>query len=250
MFVGASDRAPHRAMMGPDKTRHKYFRRRQHSSGIMTHDELADMFGRRPHPHVIPEVILTYEKNLKVHVRGNDAQSGTGFHLSFDLWNLGRGLAKWATVEFRVYPPFPKRAWEYRYPNVAWSDEPYDIHCAGPSYHEDPRGEYELLQMILGDETAGILHSGTNRRYLRMLILNSHMEKLEDHPEGDGQWRIRWKTMAEEMPPIEGEFPLRLDFFDRVSRQQPRPARLVVARWEAHPLWGEPETLIESRPAL
>lgn len=81
-FVGRNEGPPLQARHG--KAKGRYCRRRSDGSRMMTHDEIADMFGRRPHPDL--------ELKLRV-FRTHKSSSVQHFRVQFGLTNEGRGIA-------------------------------------------------------------------------------------------------------------------------------------------------------------
>jgi hypothetical protein len=57
-YVPKSSVAPHQARMGPEYIKDKYFRRHRALTCTMLQGELDDMFGRRPHPDLVPQLAI------------------------------------------------------------------------------------------------------------------------------------------------------------------------------------------------
>lgn len=92
-YVPASDGGPHMAKLGEDR----YYKRSGASFLKMEHFDIADMFGRRPHP----KLTLSYKKF-------GHSPYGSKFRFNFDLIleNHGRGSAQAPYLAFRVGDPF------------------------------------------------------------------------------------------------------------------------------------------------
>ena len=86
--VGRSERGPHRARLGPDGVKDHYFRRRSDRATKMSHDELEEVFGRRPRPLLVPRVTVNVLADFLV--------------LVWDIWNRGPGIALGVTLEVRI----------------------------------------------------------------------------------------------------------------------------------------------------
>lgn len=92
-YVPASDGGPHMAKMGEDR----YYRRSGASFLKMEHFEIADMFGRRPHP----KLDLIYEV-AKPTIFGRNIK----LSIYLILENRGRGSARAAYLAIRAPRPF------------------------------------------------------------------------------------------------------------------------------------------------
>ncbi|MBE3604947.1 ATP-binding protein [bacterium] len=100
-YVPASDGGPHMAKLGEDR----YYKRSGASFLKMEHFEIADMFGRRPHP----KLTLNYKKFGPS--RFGATPSGPKFRFKFHLIleNHGRGSARAPYLAFRSRDPL---AWD------------------------------------------------------------------------------------------------------------------------------------------
>lgn len=93
-YVPASDAGPHMAKLGEDR----YYKRSGASFLKMEHFEIADMFGRRPHP----KLDLTYEV-------ATPSRSGSNYikhSVYLILKNCGRGSARSPYLALRLQYPF------------------------------------------------------------------------------------------------------------------------------------------------
>lgn len=115
-YVPVSDGGPHMAKLGEDR----YYRRSGASFLKMEHFEIADLFGRRPHP----KLTLNYKKF-------GPSPSGPKFRFKFHLIleNHGRGSARAPYLAFRTRGPL---AWDvlslggnqhHRFPLLPSSDD-------------------------------------------------------------------------------------------------------------------------------
>ncbi len=92
-YIPASDTGPHMAKLGEDR----YYKRSGWSFLKMEHFEIADMFGRRPHP----KLDLTYEV-AKPRRFGPDIKAS----VYLILGNRGRGSARAPFLAIRATQPF------------------------------------------------------------------------------------------------------------------------------------------------
>jgi hypothetical protein len=96
-LIPQSDSRPHRNLQGGDK---RYYRRSGDSFRVMGHSELADMFGRPPHPKL--KSFIRLEKGV---VRSsNEIVTSVEALIIVSLKNEGRGIAKYPCLEIRVSP--------------------------------------------------------------------------------------------------------------------------------------------------
>lgn len=96
-LVPASDSGPHMAKLGVDQ----YFKRSGDSFVKMEHFDIADMFGRRPHP----------ELSLRLTVKGDGGRSSAGvksikFRVVGVIQNSGRGSAVAPYLSVKVHKPY------------------------------------------------------------------------------------------------------------------------------------------------
>ncbi len=92
-LVPASDGGPYMAKLGEDR----YYRRSGASFVKMEHFEIADMFGRRPHPELVLTCRLFPPQPL-----GTNAM----YRVHLNIENQGRGSAQAPYLAFRVTQPF------------------------------------------------------------------------------------------------------------------------------------------------
>jgi len=101
-LVPASDGGPHMAKMGVDQ----YYKRSGDSFVRMEHFDIADMFGRRPHP------VLTF--HLAVQASGGESTGGVRsrtFRVLGVIKNTGRGSAIAPYLAVDVHPPYEVSQW-------------------------------------------------------------------------------------------------------------------------------------------
>lgn len=89
--IPASDAAPH---MANGKNLHCYFRRCGASFMAMKHHEIADLFGRRPHPDL--ELSCSWQVRVDAKVGGVADTVSLELHLTFV--NRGRGCARFSSL--------------------------------------------------------------------------------------------------------------------------------------------------------
>jgi len=93
-YVASSNSGPHRAIMGPDKVKQRYFQRHSERANVMHHWELEEMFARRPRPVLVPQV--------RVSGFGGAGGPSPTLTLKWDVWNVGRAMAFGYTLEVRA----------------------------------------------------------------------------------------------------------------------------------------------------
>lgn len=96
-FVPASDVGPHMAKCGEDR----YYRRSGDRFARMEHFEVADMFGRRPQPH-----LEFYQRLAKGSTGGGPGGSWAEVIVFLGIRNYGRGTAKALYLALLVRPPY------------------------------------------------------------------------------------------------------------------------------------------------
>jgi len=146
-FVPESDSGPHMAIGGGA---HDYFMRSGESSVPMEHQQIADMFGRRPHPKLIPE--------LFVNKKGSSATNFTDSYLVLHICNLGRGIAKHFMVRVGLLSGIAVRSNADRIAAHEYNLilRPTQVHLA--NVHELYSGDSQVI------------HPGTDRPVVPMII--------------------------------------------------------------------------------
>jgi hypothetical protein len=92
-FVPPSESGPHMAKLGEDR----YYRRSGSNFIKMEHFEIADMFGRRPHP----KLVLLHKAR-----RYRQRASQIEVQVELSLENVGRGSARAPYLSILAQPPF------------------------------------------------------------------------------------------------------------------------------------------------
>jgi hypothetical protein len=93
-LIPASDSGPHMAKLGEDR----YYKRAGSSFVRMEHFDIADMFGRRPHP----ELVLKYDVPHAQRWGGNRSR----FFVHLSIENQGRGSARAPYLALRLTPGY------------------------------------------------------------------------------------------------------------------------------------------------
>jgi hypothetical protein len=171
----------------------------------MSHAELEDMFGRRPRPLVLPEIVLH--------------RSGETRHLLFRLQNVGLGTARWATLGLTVVSQEP--SYTVMVPTAflkGFSQEDVRSIEGGRSAVYVPSAEVHSH-----------MHPGMGYEYCRATIMAKDRQRVPP------EFSYIWTTMAENMRMHQGEVVLTRD---RVLGDG--EGYEVIARWAPHPDWGEP----------
>ena len=212
-LVGRSDRGPHRAYMGPSKVKDHYFRRRSDRTERMSHGELDDMFGRRPRPCVVPEVILSrlYDSRL-------------AWLIEFNLWNVGRATARWAALELTVQSGSDQVGFLDPLPG----SEKFS-RTAGTGEHGWPTGLF-----LPADESASVMHPGMHYGYARIDVQKAQVIRVPR------RMILNWCVMAEGVCSQRGQIIL----LDRDLGPN-GASNVLLARWEPHPDFGSPRHRVE-----
>jgi hypothetical protein len=206
-YVSESNVGPHRTRMGADSVKGRYFRRHSDRAREMTHRELDEMFGRRPRPFVVPEIVL-----IPREVRNPD-----NFKMVIDLWNIGLGISKWTALWVRI---FSDREWW-----KANSPIPKGGYLR-PGKHPGAGRPYYSYDILPADERWGIVYPHSHEAYFKIA------GSCNDATDLAFQCRIG----AENMRPWKMDFTVPAQLF----KNEPTNERVVVASWRARHLdWGD-----------
>jgi len=228
-YVAQSEVGPHQANMGGDKISGKYYRRHQDKAHVMRHYELDEMFGRRPRPVLLPEVVV---------IRDPGDNSRT-IKIAVDLWNIGTGIAKWAALEVRTYPA--GRVWTQV---TSFLDPSRDAWRVKGIDQGGEQKDYTVYQALPPDEASGIIHPGNHKKVLLMESDIGGIKKLLHMSE----YCLRLRVMAESLRPWEEKFCIPGQLFAylyRFGNQCKAEVRKTIASFRKnHPNWYEDTQLI------
>ncbi len=97
-LIPESDSGPH---MSTCKDEKRYYRRSGDSFKVMEHNEIADMFGRRPHPK-----LSLHHRIVEARTGGVHNQVYIEYQVVFGIENTGRGTARYPYLSLEVHEPF------------------------------------------------------------------------------------------------------------------------------------------------
>lgn len=227
-FVPKSDYGPHQANMGKSgepggDVVGRYYRRHVDACHPMRHYELEEMFGRRPHPIILPEVALAFSARRQVYV------------LSFDLWNRGVGIGKWCAMKIEFTPR--DAPWEYKPSAELGALSRRSIRKRGKSY-------YSVHPVSADTEVGSIIHPDDHTLYCRF-EMRENASKEHFGKQRTEEWRncIRfvWRTAAEGMR-------WRLGEFDVTYQNLCAKETILIASWrETNDSGTKAKTLIPIR---
>lgn len=142
--VPVSDRAPH---MATAKDLQRYYRRSGSSFRALEHYEIADLFGRRPHPvlHARSEWQSSSDFGFA---------SGVTYHLMIRVivTNKGRGVARFPAITLgypRGWKTVSKRAWSEHLVRVAAPRDWWERHAGGTDSVVFPDDEFDAVVMVI-----------------------------------------------------------------------------------------------------